>query len=191
MKLLYVLCIGLILIYGCTGQVPAEPSTPMPNKTGDAMMENKVIKTGDTVTLDYIGTLDNGTVFDTSIESAAKEAGLPQRPSYEPFTFTVGSGQVIEGFDKGVIGMKAGEEKTIRIESDEAYGPRIDDYILSVPIANITGGENLTVGGIIYANGGAQQGVITNITDGNATVDFNHPLAGKDINFRLIVRKIA
>lgn len=189
MRFLYLLLIGLILIFGCA-QAQADAKVNTTNKTiGEVVMESKVVKTGSIVTVEYVGTLDNGTVFDTSIESVGKEAGLA-RTTYEPFTFTVGSGQVIEGFDQGVIGMKISEEKKIHIESDEAYGPRLDNYIITVGIANISGGENMTVGGIIYANEGQQEGKITAIENGTATIDFNHPLAGKGLNFKLIVKNI-
>jgi len=70
----------------------------------------QIVKSGDTVTVDYTGILENGTQFDSSI-------------GREPFTFTVGQGKVIQGWDQGLIGMKIGEERKLTIPSDLAYGP--------------------------------------------------------------------
>jgi FKBP-type peptidyl-prolyl cis-trans isomerase len=82
----------------------------------------KVVAAGMVVKLDYIGKFENGTVFDTSIETEARKAGLySQARAYEPFTFAAGSGQVIDGFDRGVIGMRVGEQKTLTISPSEGY----------------------------------------------------------------------
>ncbi len=81
------------------------------------------ISPGDTVSVNYIGSLDDGTVFDTSYEDVAKENDIytPGRP-YEPLSFEVGVGQMIKGFDDGVIGMKVDETKTVAIPPEDAYG---------------------------------------------------------------------
>ncbi|OFV67239.1 MAG: secreted protein containing Peptidyl-prolyl cis-trans isomerase, FKBP-type domain protein [Candidatus Syntrophoarchaeum caldarius] len=85
--------------------------------------EEKRVQEGDNITVNYIGRLENGTIFDTSYEDVARDAGVytPGR-SYQPLTFQVGSGQMIPGFDKGVIGMKVNETKTVVIPPAEAYG---------------------------------------------------------------------
>jgi peptidylprolyl isomerase len=84
---------------------------------------DKPVKTGDNVSVDYTGSYENGKVFDTSIESVAKANELPPRDSYGPLKFRVGQkpSAVIVGFDKGVIGMKKGQTKTLRIPPEEAY----------------------------------------------------------------------
>ena len=140
----------------------------------DNVMDGKVVKIGDTVSVDYIGTLDNGTVFDQS---------------KKPFKFTVGADQVIKGFNDGVIGMKIGEEKTVHIPVEDAYGYSSNENIITVPIEKIDGG-NVTIGQTIYANDGQTEGIVTKIENGTATVDFNHPLAGKALNFKIILRAI-
>ncbi|MFM7424539.1 MAG: peptidylprolyl isomerase, partial [Elainella sp.] len=76
-------------------------------------------KSGDTVTVHYTGTLDDGTVFDSS------EGG-------EPLEFAIGAGNVIPGFEQAVIGMSPGDSKTATIPSDEAYGPYFEDRVLVV-----------------------------------------------------------
>jgi len=84
---------------------------------------NKTVKIGDNISVNYTGSFVNGKVFDTSIESVAKANNLSPRNIYEPLKFKVGQkpSAVIEGFDKGVIGMKIGETKTLRIPPEEAY----------------------------------------------------------------------
>ncbi|VUT27814.1 MAG: FKBP-type peptidyl-prolyl cis-trans isomerase [Candidatus Syntrophoarchaeum sp. GoM_oil] len=92
------------------------------------------ISPGDTVSVNYIGSLDDGTVFDTSYEDVAKENDIytPGRP-YEPLSFEVGAGQMIKGFDDGVIGMKVGETKTVVIPPEDAYGERNPEMATVLP----------------------------------------------------------
>lgn len=93
-------------------------------QTGSGPEEKKTVASaGDKVSVFYVGKLDDGTVFDTNDESAAKAAGIynPQR-QYISFEFTIGAGQVIAGFDKAVTGMKVGETKKVKIPPEEAYG---------------------------------------------------------------------
>ncbi|WP_243670217.1 FKBP-type peptidyl-prolyl cis-trans isomerase [Methanoculleus chikugoensis] len=108
-----------------------------------ATAKGERVKSGDAVLVHYTGTLDNGTVFDSS-------AGR------EPLRFTVGTGRVIPGFDEGVVGMQVGEEKTLQIPADRAYGPYREDLIFAIDPAGIAGVENLTVGdqvGLSLQNG--------------------------------------
>ncbi len=72
------------------------------------------VKSGDTVSVNYTGKLQDGTVFDSNVD--------PKFQHVEPFTFTVGAGQVIPGWDKGIVGMKVGEKKTLTIPPADAYG---------------------------------------------------------------------
>ena len=194
MKFIILSLLLVILMFGCANQSQSTnintTLSSQNNLTVGDVMKDRAVQSGDTVLVDYVGTLDNGTVFDTSIQAVAQAANLPPHPSYQPFNFVVGSGQVIAGFDQGVIGMKVNEEKTIHIQAKDAYGEISSNYIIEVPVANVSGGANLTVGGVIYANGGASQGFITRIENGNATIDFNHPLAGKALNFKLTLRSI-
>lgn len=142
---------------------------------------------GDTVAVDYVGTLDDGTVFDTSLKAEAQKAGLPLRPSYEPLEFTVGAGQMIKGFDAGVVGMKVGDEKTIHLQPSEAYGEKSAEIIVAIPKANI--GGNVSIGDRLSSSQGLS-GIVTKVTNDTITADFNHELAGKALNFRIIMRKV-
>ena len=84
------------------------------NKTNMVSNNIEVAKAGDTVSMNYTGRLGNGTVFDSNVDPKFKHA--------EPFVFTLGAGQVIPGWDKGIVGMKVGEKKTLTIPPQDAYG---------------------------------------------------------------------
>ncbi len=103
------------------------------------------IQNGDTVTLDYTGYLENGEVFDTSIEAIGLESGV-ERGSYEPLTFTVGNEEVIPGFEEQALGMKVDEEKTFDVPPDKAYGESLEDLIKEFNRnMNITRVSNLSI----------------------------------------------
>lgn len=81
------------------------------------------VKKGDLVKVDYVGRLKDGTIFDSSIEEKAKESEFyDENRDYEPLPFTVGEGQVIEGFEEGVKGMEVGDKKEVEIPPEKAYG---------------------------------------------------------------------
>lgn len=130
---------------------------------------------GDNVKVHYTGTLDDGTVFDSS---AGKE----------PLDFAVGSGQVIAGFDEAVMGMQVGESKVVRIPVDKAYGKRNEELVMQVPIEQVPPdlkpevGMRLEMGG---AKGEIMRVVVTAISKEHITLDANPPLAGKDLTFSL------
>ncbi len=147
------------------------------NKTNDS----RAVKAGDTVQVDYTGKLEDGTVFDTSIEETAKKANIyTANRTYSPLTFVAGAGQMIKGFDNGVIGMKIGEEKTITIPPEEAYGEYNKSKIVAVPLQNISV-ENLTPGQKIPTMYGNV--TVVEINQTHAMIDFNHELAGKALIF--------
>jgi FKBP-type peptidyl-prolyl cis-trans isomerase 2 len=179
-KLVLALLLAAIL-FGCTNvaQQTAANSTKV-----DAM----TVQNNDTVRVEYLGTLDNGAVFDTNIKEEAVKAGFALRPSYDLLEFKVGAHEVISGFENGVIGMKENETKTIKIPAKDAYGERTDELILTTTADKI-GGGNVSVGTEVSSSAG-RTGVVTAVSDGNVTIDFNHPLAGKDLTFRITVKKI-
>ncbi|OIO27369.1 peptidylprolyl isomerase [Candidatus Micrarchaeota archaeon CG_4_10_14_0_2_um_filter_60_11] len=147
----------------------------------------KTAAKGDTVAVDYVGTFDNATVFDTSLENEAVKAGLPLRGSYAPLEFTVGAGQMISGFDAAVVGMREGEEKSVHLTASEAYGEKRSDLIVQVPRANVP--ADAAVGSALQSSSG-MAGIVTALTDTAATIDFNSPMAGKPLNFKIILRTI-
>lgn len=154
--------------------------------------QSKVVEKGDNITVNYVGKYDNGTVFDTSLLDVAKEAGLYDANStktYEPLAFVVGAGQMISGFDNGVLNMTIGEEKTFKLSPDEAYGEYSQEYLLPVPRSDL---ENASIVPEIGKQVGTLMGVATivDITDSNVTLDFNSPLAGKNLTFDVTVVSI-
>lgn len=138
-------------------------------------------KTGDTVAVHYTGKLDDGTVFDSS------EGG-------QPLEFAIGSGNVIPGFEQAVIGMSPGDSKTATIPSDEAYGPYYEERVLVVERQQIPSDLPVDVGSQLQIQ---QQGgmvipvVVTDVTEGEVTLDANHPLAGEDLTFEIRLVSIA
>ncbi|AUD01779.1 FKBP-type peptidyl-prolyl cis-trans isomerase [Spirosoma pollinicola] len=131
-------------------------------------------KSGDTVQVHYTGTLSDGTVFDSS-------------EGRTPLEFTVGSGQVIKGFDDGVTGMNQGEKKTISIPVDDAYGPANEDMIFTLERSDLPADIPLELGMTLnmHEDGNPRPipVIIRSLTDTNVTLDANHPLAGQDLTF--------
>ena len=135
---------------------------------------------GDTVRVHYTGTLDDGTVFDSST-------------GREPLEFTLGEGRVIAGFEEAVTGMEVGETKTSRIDADEAYGPRREDLLLDVPREQIPSEIDLQVGQQLtlqQPNGQAVPVTVAEFSDETVTLDANHPLAGEALTFELTLVEI-
>lgn len=142
---------------------------------------SKTIERGDTISVDYIGRLEDGTIFDTSVKEAAMEAGIyNQMREYKPLTFTVGAGQMIKGFDEGVIGMKTGEEKTITIPPEEAYGEYRQELARELPVDAVKFTPEV---GMRLATDSGLTGTVTEVNSNNFVVDFNHALAGKTLVF--------
>ena len=133
------------------------------------------VKTGDTVKVHYTGTLNDGTVFDTSIER-------------EPLAFTVGEKQMIPGFEKGVLGMSLDESKTINIPCDEAYGQHHAERVIEVPRDQVPADMKIAVGQTLELagqDGGRVIVVVKELTDEKVVMDANHPLAGQDLTFEI------
>jgi peptidylprolyl isomerase len=131
--------------------------------------------TGDTVRVHYTGTLDDGTVFDTS-------------SGREPLEFTIGSGQVIPGFDRVVDGMNPGDAETVKIPAEEAYGPHREEMMLEVDRAQVPAELNPQVGErleIKQQNGQSVPVTVTAVTETLVTLDGNHPLAGQALTFEI------
>ena len=132
-------------------------------------------KLGDTVKVHYTGTLNDGSVFDTS-------------ENMDPLQFTLGEGEVIPGFENAVVGMNVGDNKEVVIPSDEGYGDPDDDLVLVVERSEMPSEITPEVGMVLKAtgqDGGESHIVITDITEENVTLDGNHPLAGQDLTFNI------
>ena len=152
------------------------------------------IATGDTVTIEYTGRLDDGTVFDSSKETVAKEAGLaeaqPDR-EYEPLTVEVGAGQVIEGMEDGLLGLDEGESTTLEIPPEEAYGEWTEEHVQEFETDELNEmlGQTPEEGAFLQAQNG-QHGEITHVDDELVKVDFNPDLAGETLEFDVEIVEI-
>lgn len=138
-------------------------------------------KNGDTVKVHYVGTLTDGTLFDSS-------------QGREPLEFTLGSGNVIPGFENALVGMSAGEGKTVTIPADEAYGQRHEHMIREVPRASIPDEIELADGMVLHAQGPEGQTLsftVESFDDETVKIDGNNPLAGKDLTFALELVEIS
>lgn len=133
-------------------------------------------KKGDKVKIEYTGTLEDGSVFD-STEKHGK-----------PLEFELGSGMVIPGFDSAVEGMEVGEEKEIKLESKDAYGDPNPQLVREEPKERFPTDQELKEGMMLLValpNGQQMPVKIAKVSEKTVTVDFNHPLAGKVLNFKL------
>jgi peptidylprolyl isomerase len=139
-----------------------------------------VAKKGDTVKVDYTGTLADGTQFDSSIGK-------------EPLQFTIGAGQMIAGFDAAVVGMKVGEKKTVTIPAAQAYGARDESLVFNVDRAQLPANISPQVGmklQMTQTNGQTIVVTIKEVNESTVVMDANHELAGKDLTFEITLVEI-
>ena len=130
---------------------------------------------GDLVQVHYDGTLDDGSTFDSS------------RDRGQPFSFTVGVGDVIPGFDAAVRGIGVGGVVTVRIEAPDAYGMPSDENIRELPMGD--GQDDVAVGDEVFLTSGVSA-VVLEVRDGAVVVYANHPLAGEALTFDIEVLSI-
>jgi len=133
------------------------------------------VKSGNKVRIHYTGTLDDGTTFDSS-------------EGRDPLEFTVGSGEIIPGLDNALPGMEEGEEKSVTVPADEAYGQHDPSARQSVPREQVPENIPLDIGTRLQLQGQDGQAVpvtVAEVTDSEVILDANHPLAGQDLNFRI------
>jgi FKBP-type peptidyl-prolyl cis-trans isomerase 2 len=145
--------------------------------------KNKImekIKNGDTVSVNYTGRLEDGTVFDTSLMEGRT-----------PLTVTMGQGQLIKGFENGLIGMGVGESKTIEINPEDAYGQINEEAFVDIPKDKVP--ENVEVGMMLQTFGPAGVSVVKvlEINEETIKIDANHPLAGKRLIFDVEVLSLS
>jgi len=130
---------------------------------------------GDTVQVNYTGRLQDGTIFDSSI-------------GRHPLQFTLGKGALIAGFEKAVVGMNAGEKKTVVIPFAEGYGPRQQSAVVEMERKNLPGNLEPQVGQRLELTQEDDSTILVTVaavTDTTVKLDANHPLAGKDLTFEI------
>jgi FKBP-type peptidyl-prolyl cis-trans isomerase 2 len=132
-------------------------------------MADKLVK------VHYKGTLDDGSVFDSS-------------EGRDPIEFVEGAHQVIPGFENAVANMQPGDKVSIHLEPAEAYGERDERLVQVIPVESIPNADQLPVGQTVYFRNPAgypMPALVQKIEDGKVYLDFNHNLAGKALNFEL------
>lgn len=137
-------------------------------------------KSGDTVHVHYTGTLTDGSIFDSS-------------EGREPLVFKLGEGQVVPGFEAGVLGMSVGQSRTFEIAADQAYGAHNPELVLEVPRAQMPPDMQVEIGdelALQHPSGMPIPVVVVAVGDETILLDANHPLAGEDLTFAVELVKI-
>jgi peptidylprolyl isomerase len=139
----------------------------------------KKIQNGDTVSVNYIGRLEDGTVFDSSLTEGR-----------EPLKVTLGQGQLIKGFENGLLEMSVGDKKTITLNPSEAYGEPNPEAIIDVPLSNLP--EGVQIGQTLQGQGPQGPFIVTvvDVNETSARLDHNHPMAGKTLTFDLEIVEV-
>ncbi len=148
------------------------------------------VKEGDFIRLEYTGKVqETGNVFDTTDENVAEEAGIKlDNKTYGAIPIVVGGGHVLKGLDEALIGMEEGEEKTVEITPEEGFGLRDPKLLQLIPMGEFKKqGMKPEVGMAITSDG--TTGIIRSVSGGRVRVDFNHELAGKNLEYNIKVIK--
>jgi FKBP-type peptidyl-prolyl cis-trans isomerase SlpA len=134
----------------------------------------KRVESNSAVSVNYTGKLEDGTIFDSSLVEGR-----------EPLNVTLGQGQLIKGFENGLLGMTVGESKSIEIESEDAYGEYLDYLVQEIPLSQMPG--DVEVGTQLFSQTemGPVNFVVKEIKNDSVILDANHPLAGKKLVFDL------
>ena len=133
------------------------------------------VEEGRTVLFHYTGTLDDGSVFDSSKER-------------EPMEVQVGSGQVIPGFESGILGMEEGETRSFTVPAAEAFGEHDETLCQWVEKARFADAEGIEVGRVCQVplgDGRSGPGTVAEVGDEEVLLDLNHPLASKELTFEV------
>ena len=136
---------------------------------------------GDTVKVHYTGSLDDDSIFDSSRER-------------DPLQFTIGTGQVIPGFEEAVIGLEPGATARTHIPAEQAYGPRVEELRISVERSQFPAGLEVQLGDQLQMQTQDGQTVpveVVELADESVVVDANHPLAGKALTFEIELVEVA
>lgn len=136
---------------------------------------------GDTVKVHYTGSLDDDSIFDSSRDR-------------EPLQFTIGTGQVISGFEEAVIGLEPGASARTRIPAEQAYGPRVAELRISVDRSQFPDGLEVQLGDQLQMQTQDGQTIpveVVELADASVVVDANHPLAGQALTFEIELVEVA
>src|SRR3989338_1278987 len=150
-----------------------------------------VIKQHDFVEIEYTGTIkEDSSVFDTTDEKIAKEHGaFDKNADYSPAIICIGEHNVLKSLDEKMIGKVAGEEYTFDLSPEEAFGKKDAKLIQTIPSNKFRQQKIQPVPGL-QLNIDGMFGIVRTVSGGRCYVDFNHPLAGKNIVYKVKVNKI-
>jgi peptidylprolyl isomerase len=141
------------------------------------------VKKGDLVTIDYEGRLKNGETFETTTETG-------------PLELEIGQNAVLPAFEQALLGMKTGETKLIEVPAENGFGPKLPELIQNFERKIFGAGINpqpgMVLGMTMEKDGSAQQvpGLVTEVSGNQVTIDFNHPLAGENLLFRITIKAV-
>lgn len=183
------LCALLLFVWGCSLNKKWVDGTGTNNV--EVATDGKIVAVWDNISVNYVWSLEDGTVFDTNIQAEAEKANVysPDR-KYEPLPFVVGNGDMIQWFDEWVVGMKVWETKQLVLPPEKAYGQPDDpryQTTLNSQIFSLAGivpkvGESYDLGG--------QRATVKEITWSGVLVSFAPELAGKTLVFKVTVMDI-
>lgn len=143
------------------------------------------VKIGDFIKLSFTGKLEDGTLFDTTEAQVARDAKVfDERITYKPVLLVVGKQQAIRGLDEAVVGMSVGQEKDISLPPEKAFGQKKPELITVVPASYFEKDKLSPVPGMIV-NINNREGMVKSVGAGRVIVDFNHPLAGRDLKYHI------
>ncbi|NOR85133.1 peptidylprolyl isomerase [archaeon] len=150
------------------------------------------MKNGDFAEIEYIGKIkQSGDIFDLTDENVAKENGLfNPKMSYGPITIIVGAKQILKGLDDALLALNEGDKKTIDIEAKNAFGDRNTKLIRLTPMAHFKQQKMEPKQGQYITFEQGLRGKILSVAGGRVKIDFNHPLAGKELEYAVKVNKL-
>ncbi|KZX11034.1 peptidylprolyl isomerase [Methanobrevibacter curvatus] len=149
------------------------------------------IENGDFVKIEFTGkVVETGDVFDTTSEEIAKEADIfDDKKSYTPLPIILGGGHLLEGLDKAIIGLNEGDSKVVTLAPEEAYGDRDQKLVQLMPAKEFKKQGMTPYPGLQFQAEG-HTGKILTVSGGRVKVDFNNPLAGKTVEYSVVVNKV-
>lgn len=150
------------------------------------------MENGTFVQIEYIGKIkESGEIFDLTYENIAKEKKIYNpKVNYGPITIILGNKQILASLDSKIKEMKSGEKKTVVLEPKEAFGERSPDFVKIIPLSNFTKQNMNPQPGQFITLANDLQGRVVSVSSGRVKIDFNHPLAGKALEYEVVLNKI-
>lgn len=149
------------------------------------------IKQNDFIEIEYVGKIkETGTIFDTNEAAAAKKGGFfNEKATYAPIVICIGEGDVVKGLDEALVGKEAGKELNVEVPAEKGFGKKLPNLIKMMSLAHFQK-ENVQPIPGLQINFGNAVGTIRSASGGRVMVDFNHPLAGRNLAYEVKIKKI-